>query len=212
MNCDNCDKNQAALFDSVDAGEPIGSELQGHLAGCEACRLYHQRLVRLRQSFVRDVPPPEALPEGFRARVMSAAEAGRDEHSSARLRLMPRWTIAAGAACVLAGAAWMVFHPTMPPTDEGRRVAARTSLPMTAPVELSGMLLNDAARLADDPLAEEMALFVDDTRRFGGSLLANLPVELIPGVDRKWVEFVLSAGSGAQSRPATTNPHEARNG
>jgi len=218
MNCDNCEKNQAALFDSVDAGEPIGSELQGHLAGCEACRLYHQRLVRLRQSLTRDVPPLEALPAGLSARVMSAIEARSGRRRAVLLRL-PRPVIAAAAACLLVAGAWVIFRGSSIDNGTGGgsnrpiiRKSASVSMPMTAPVEFSGMLLNGAVQLAGDPLAEEMALLVDDTRRFGGSLLANLPVELIPGVDRKWIESVLPAGSGAQSRPATTNPHEARNG
>ncbi len=63
-----CSEIQSALFDVVDADEPMSAELKSHLAACEACRLYHQRLVGIRKSLARDVPLPAHLPEGFTAR------------------------------------------------------------------------------------------------------------------------------------------------
>ena len=83
---------------------------------------------------------------------------------------------------------------------------------MTAPVELSRPLLANVGHLAGDPIAEEMNHFVEDTRRFGSSLLAELPVDLLPGVDRNWLESILPAAEAVARPSATTNPHRTSKG
>jgi len=205
-----CSQLQSGLFDVVDADGPLSAELQSHLANCEACRLHYQRLVRIRKSLLRDAPPPVALAEGFTARVMSAIEAGRGERRRTWRRLMLPAAVAAATACVLAAAAWMIFGGS--PTGGGAADGITASLVMTAPVELSRPLLADIGQLTGDPIAEEMKNFVDDSRRLGSSLLAELPVDLLPGVDRNWVESILPAAEPAPDPPATTNPHQAARG
>lgn len=205
-----CSEIQSALFDVVDADGSLSAELESHLADCEACRLHYRRLVGIRNSLAGDVPPPAHLPEGFSARVMSAIEAGRGERRPTWRRLILPTAIAAAAACVLAGAAWMIF--ARPPTDRGVAGGTTASLVMTAPVELGGPLLADVGQLAGDPITEEMNNFVEDTRRLGSSILAELPVDLLPGVDRNWVESILPAAEPDARPSATTNPHQTGRG
>lgn len=206
-----CSEIQSALFDVVDSGGPMSAELKSHLADCEACRLHHQRLAGVRKSLEHDTPPPVALPVGFAARVMSAIEADRDERKPIWRRLMLRAAIAAAAAaCVLAGAAWMILDA--PPAERRGGDGETASLVMTAPIDLGGPLLADIGQLAGDPITEEMSKFVEDTRRLGSSILTELPVDLLPGVDRNWVESILPAAE-ADARPsATTNPNQTGRG
>lgn len=202
-----CNEIQSAIFDVVDADEPMSAEMKSHLADCQTCRLQYQRLVEIRQSLVRDVPPPAPLPEGFSARLMSAIDADGRRRRPRWRRLILGSTIAAAAACVLAGAVWMML-----PISRDSGDGASASLVMTAPVELSRPMLADIGRLAGDPITAEMNHFVEDSRRLGSSLLAELPVDLLPGVDRNWVESILPAAEAVASPPATTNPHQAGRG
>ncbi len=196
-----CNEIQSAIFDAVDAGEALSGEIERHLADCQACRQHYDRLVRLCQALACDLPPATDMPDGFAPRVMLAIEAEKRRRKTGRRRLVLSGTIAAAAACLLVGAAWMMLPAGRDPVDGNA-----ASIAMTAPIELGKPILAEV-RLLGDPIADEMNNFVDDTRRLGRSLLAQLPVDLLPGVGSDWAKGVLPDIEAGDRPATTTGPH-----
>ena len=207
MNREECERMQQALFEAVDSGADLTPELREHVSTCEACRTYRRQLSELGERLGAEAGPVVPLPDGFTSRVMSAVATTPSVRERRRLVLrLLRPAIAAAAACLLVGAAWLVFGPSRPPVN-----TPSGSHPIGEIADATDLLLNDAASTCGDPLAETMGRALDDTRQLGDSLLAAVPIELIPGVDREFLRTLVPVGDSAGAG-ATTNPNSATKG
>jgi hypothetical protein len=117
MKCDRIREDLGAyLDDELDSARR--SELDGHLASCEACTAQLERLRKLSR-LVADVPRA-AAPAGLAARIASAAHEPRP-----RLLRLSRWTgaVAAVAAVLLVGVVTIVTLRERDARDTVGRVA-----------------------------------------------------------------------------------------
>lgn len=201
MNADNhetCLRMRDELFEAVDSGGPLPGDLREHLASCEACREDHRRLTGLVRALDEQAGPVEPLGEGFAATVM--AEVGPSPVRPVRGKVIRfvRPALAAAAAALLALGVWQVLQPVQPVIDPPKH---RPNNPVTATVEMTEGLMGEVAELAAGP-AGDMDRVLEDAGQFGDELLASVPIDLIPGVDRAFVATLL-AGSAERDAPTT---------
>jgi len=168
------------ISNAMDADRPMSRFVNGHISRCSSCREFYEACLTIDQRLSDERPAQRVgVSADLEDRIYAALA-----RKQRPIRIFPRRTVAAIAACLAIAAAVSVFNFLKPVQTEPTATARIESLAVSrflspqewaVPDAQNDGLSGDWQELIEAPLSREISNLADDTRSAAGFLLASLP-------------------------------------